>query len=131
MHSTLAISALAHDPRWAAVYMLSHEAQLWLRLRDSADPTARNELLAMHAPYARDVADAYYARRMHDEIALADYLQLACLGLVEAVDRFDPDVGVIFKTFAARRMHGAIVDGVKRLTDLQQQLASLPGRPSH
>lgn len=66
----------------------------------------------------------YYAKRMHDEIEFADYLQLSSLGLIEALDRFDPQVGVLFKTFAARRMHGAILDGLERLTEKQQQIAA-------
>jgi hypothetical protein len=61
--------------------------------------------------------------RMHDEIELGDYLQYARIGLLEALDRFDPAVGVMFRTFAARRMHVAILDGIERLTEKQQQIA--------
>lgn len=123
MHSNLASTCMAGRPTWAGLYAISHESQLWQRLRDDADPTARDELLDLHMSYARVVARTYYAKRMHDEIEFADYLQLASLGLVEALDRFDPEGCVVFKTFAARRMHGAIVDGVKRLTEKHQLAA--------
>ncbi len=100
------------------------ESALWQRLRDSADSGARNALLAMHMPYAKVVAASYYSRRFHDEIEFGDYLQYASLGLLEALDRYDPARGVQFRTFAARRMHGAILNGLERLTEKQQQIAA-------
>ena len=99
------------------------EAELWQRWRDGRDPGARAQLICNYLEYARVVAASYYGRRIHDEIEFAEFLQFASLGLVESVDRFDPSVGVQFKTFAARRMHGAILSGLERLTEKQQQIA--------
>lgn len=100
------------------------EQLLWRRLKDAGDQDARAELLALHLPYAKVVAASYYAKRFHDEIEFGDYLQLASLGLIESLDRFDPTVGVLFKTFAARRMHGSILDGIEQFTEKQQQIAA-------
>jgi RNA polymerase sigma factor FliA len=103
---------------------LGEEAVLWEQLRSGGDAAARERLLGLHMGYARVVAGAYYARRFHDEIEYADYLQYASVGLLEALDRFDPCRGVQFRTFAARRMHGAILDGLERFTEKQQQIAA-------
>jgi RNA polymerase sigma factor for flagellar operon FliA len=100
------------------------ESALWKRLRDNADSGARDALLSMHMPYAKVVAASYYSRRFHDEIEFGDYLQYASLGLLEALERYDPARGVQFRTFAARRMHGAILNGLERLTEKQQQIAA-------
>jgi RNA polymerase sigma factor for flagellar operon FliA len=100
------------------------EMLLWRRYRQHAEPAAREALLALHVPYARVVAATYYGRRFHDEIEFGDYLQLASIGLLEAMDRFDPDRGAQFRTFAARRMHGAILNGLERLTEKQQQISA-------
>jgi RNA polymerase sigma factor for flagellar operon FliA len=100
------------------------ERALWDALRETGDENARRRLLELHLPYARIVAASYYAKRVHNEIEFGDYLQLASLGLIESVGRFNPAVGVQFKTFAARRMHGAILDGLERLTEKQQQVAA-------
>lgn len=97
---------------------------LWERWRNQGDEAARATLLDMHLPYARLVAATYYGKRYHDEIGFDEYLQLASLGLIEALDRFDPAVGVQFRTFAARRMHGAILDGLEKTTEKQQQIAA-------
>lgn len=100
------------------------EADLWRRLRASGEAAAREALLALHMPYAKVVAATYYGKRFHDEIEFGDYLQLASMGLIEALDRYDPARGFQFRTFAARRMHGAILNGLERLTEKQQQIAA-------
>ena len=111
------------DTAAAGTGSVAEESQLWARWRGVRDLAAREELVARHLPYARTVAATYYGRRVHDEIEFGDYLQYARVGLLESLDRFDPAVGVQFKTFAARRMHGAILDGIERLTEKQQQIA--------
>ena len=103
---------------------LAEESALWERLRSGDDGSARGRLLALHLPYARTVAATYYARRYHDEIDFAEYLQYASVGLLEALERYDPARGAQFRTFAARRMHGAILDGIERFSEKQQQIAA-------
>ena len=100
------------------------EGALWQKLRDGGDDDARARLLEIHLPYAKVVAASYYSRRYHDEIEFGDYLQFASLGMIEALDRYDPQRGVQFRTFAARRMHGSILNGLERLTEKQQQIAA-------
>lgn len=100
------------------------EVALWELWRSHRDEDARAKLLSMHLPYARVVAASYFRKRFHNEIEFDDYLQLASVGLIEAMDRFDPTAGAQFKTFAARRMHGSILDGLERLTEKQQQIAA-------
>src|SRR3954468_3185376 len=100
------------------------EAALWRELRATGDAALRERLLVLHLPYARTIAATLYARRFHDEIEFGDYLQLARVGMLEAVDRFDPARGVQFRTFASRRMQGAILNGIERLTEKQQQIAA-------
>lgn len=101
----------------------SDESGLWHRWSKKGDRAAREQLIHQYSPYARIVAATYYARRTHNEVEFDDYLQLASVGLVEATDRFDAELGIQFKTFAARRMHGAILNGLERLTEKNQQIA--------
>ena len=99
------------------------ERVLWERVHAHGDERARQSLITRYLPYARVVAATYYARRTHDEIEFAEYLQFASMGMIESISRFDPTLGVQFKTFAARRMHGAILNGLERLTEKNQQIA--------
>ncbi len=100
------------------------ELELWQLWRSDRDETARAKLLELHMPYARVVAASYFRKRFHNEIEFEEYLQLASVGLIEAADRFDPAAGAQFRTFAARRMHGSILDGLERTTEKQQQIAA-------
>ncbi|HEV8690643.1 MAG TPA: sigma-70 family RNA polymerase sigma factor, partial [Ideonella sp.] len=83
--------------------------------------SARSELLTQHLPYARVIAAMVYGQRPNNDVDFDDYLQLARVGLLEAFDRYDPDSGAQFRTFAARRMRGMVLDGLTRLTEREQQ----------
>jgi len=100
------------------------EATLWALFRMHRSDAARQKLIALHMPAACTLAKVCYSKRMHDEIENGGYHQLAAGGLLESLDRFDPEFGVQFKTFAAQRMHGSIIDGITRLTEKQQQIAA-------
>jgi len=99
------------------------ESLLWRDWIDRRDPVARERLIAQHLPYARVVAATFYARRTHDEVEFDDYHQLATVGLLESFDRYNPSLGAQFRTFAARRMQGSILNGLVRLTEKNQQIA--------
>jgi RNA polymerase sigma factor for flagellar operon FliA len=100
------------------------ERGLWRAWRDRGDDGARARLLEMHLPYAGVMAALYYRRRRNDTIDFDDYLQLARTALVDAMSRYDPGQGVRFRTFASRRIHGEILDGIERMTEKQEQIAA-------
>lgn len=105
---------------------MSIDADLNMGFIDQAEAQRRRRGIEREASfYARVLAGVYYSRRFHDEIEFGDYLQYASIGLLEAMERYDPDRGVLFRTFAARRMHGAILNGIERLTEKQQQIAAM------
>jgi RNA polymerase sigma-B factor len=83
---------------------LAGEALLWRRLRDQRDPGAREELVRRYLPYAKNLALRY---RGASE-SFDDLLQVANLGLVNAVDRFDPERGTPFAAFASPTILGEL-----------------------
>jgi RNA polymerase sigma-B factor len=68
------------------------------------DPRVRNELLEANLPLVRPLA----MRFAHRGEPLDDLIQVGSIGLVKAVDRFDPDRGVKFATFATRTILGEL-----------------------
>jgi RNA polymerase sigma-B factor len=74
------------------------------RLRDTGDPEVRARLIEQHLGLAR-VAARRFANRGCD---LDDLIQVAYVGLVKAVDRFDPSHDVKFATFAMPTMLGEL-----------------------
>lgn len=72
--------------------------------RRTGDRRIRNELIEHY----RHVAD-HYARRYRDRGASVDDLrQTGLLAMIRAVDRFDPEMGVDFATFASRTVDGEL-----------------------
>jgi RNA polymerase sigma-B factor len=82
----------------------SRERELWRRWRVAGDPRAREELIEIHMPMARRMA----ARYAGVAEPFDDLLQVASLGLVNAVDRFDPARGVPFRGYAKPTILGEL-----------------------
>ncbi len=99
------------------------EAELWRRWREEGERAARDLLAERYRGYAKSLAARLFSRRSFNDVAFEEYHQLALLGLMEAMDRFDPARGVKFKTFATPRIQGAIHNGLETLTERHQQIA--------
>ncbi len=72
----------------------------------------RERLLLAHVPLVRYLAHRI-GSRLAGSIDYDDLVGDGLLGLMEAVDRFDPARNVRFKTYAEQRIRGAILDGVR------------------
>ncbi len=72
--------------------------------RRTGDRALRDELVLEHIGLARALARRYAGRGE----SLDDIQQVAMMGLVKAVDRFDPDRGLSFTTFAVPTITGEI-----------------------
>jgi RNA polymerase sigma-B factor len=68
------------------------------------DPAARAELIERFLPLARQLARRY----QHGDEPLDDLIQVASLGLVKAIDRFDPSREIAFSSFAVPTILGEI-----------------------
>ncbi|HEF5875104.1 TPA: sigma-70 family RNA polymerase sigma factor [Burkholderia cenocepacia] len=99
------------------------ETELWRKWAAERSPNAREAVFAHYLPYARAIAARLYAGRHRDDVEFRDFVQLACIGLLESIDRFDPARGVTFETFCTTRVRGEILTGVEKLTDGQEQIS--------
>jgi len=98
------------------------EAALWQRYARRPELELRNQLIEHHLPLARTVAAVMFARRGGLSLEFGDYLQLATLGLIDAIDRYDPAQGATFSTFASPRIRGSILNNLEALSEHYQQL---------
>jgi len=69
------------------------------------------------------IAAHLFGRRVGNAVAFDDYLQYARVGLLEAIDRYDPAREASFSTFAGYRIRGAILNGLEQTTELAAQVA--------
>lgn len=88
-------------------------AELWTR-RAAGDQAARDQLVRENLGLVYHVAQRV-ARTLRVRAELADLVSAGTLGLMQAVDAFDPARGRAFSTFAARRIRGAMLDEVRAL----------------
>jgi RNA polymerase sigma factor for flagellar operon FliA len=74
----------------------------------------RDRLIAEQLPQVK-----YIAQRIHDRlpphVLLEDLIHAGILGLIEAIQRFDPARHVELKSYAKHRIHGAILDSLRDL----------------
>jgi RNA polymerase sigma factor for flagellar operon FliA len=99
------------------------EESLWLALREAGSPAARERLFTAYLPFARALAGRRFKGRGGADLEYNDLLQLACAGLLEAIDRFDSGLGVPFKGFAVRRINGSMVDGIAKMSEVREQIS--------
>jgi RNA polymerase sigma factor for flagellar operon FliA len=81
----------------------------------------RQELILEHLPLVRQIIGRLKARCPHG-VDLENLEAAGVLGLVEAANRFEPQRGTRFETFAYMRIRGAILDELRRNCPLPQHL---------
>jgi RNA polymerase sigma factor for flagellar operon FliA len=107
----------------AASLPLADEPALWTTAR-SGGAGAREGLIEAYLPFARMLAAKVFAGRIDSDLEFNEYLQFGTIGLIEAVDRFDPARGNQFKTFAAHRITGAILNGIDNMSEKRTQVST-------
>jgi RNA polymerase sigma-B factor len=101
---------------------------LFRRYRATRDRALRDEIVTRHLPLARSIAGSFDTSR----VAFDDLLQVASIGLINAVDRYDPAFGTTFATFAVPTIRGEVLRyfrdhtwGVRPPRNLQERALEL------
>lgn len=91
-------------PSPGAGKQLAAERELWRRFARDRDPATREELVRRYMPFAKRLALRY---RGASE-SFDDLRQVANLGLLNAIDRFEPERGIPFTAFASPTILGEL-----------------------
>ncbi|HTK30757.1 MAG TPA: FliA/WhiG family RNA polymerase sigma factor [Candidatus Saccharimonadaceae bacterium] len=107
---------------------------LWQRYRGNGDTQARNALIEGYLGLVHHSARAL-ARRISRQFELDDLVSAGTLGLVQALEGFDPARGLAFSTYAMPRIRGAMLDEMRKrdwmprtVRSHARQLAQASGR---
>jgi RNA polymerase sigma factor for flagellar operon FliA len=87
---------------------------LWQEFRKTKDRELRDRLILTYAPLVKFVAGRVGAS-LPSHVDEQDLVSYGLLGLIGAIERFDPDREIKFETFAMARIRGAIIDELRSL----------------
>lgn len=88
--------------------------ELWAEFKSTGSHQARDELIVHYAPLVKYVA-ARVAIGLPNNVDQEDLASAGILGLMEAVNKFEPERGFKFESYAAARIRGAIIDDLRSL----------------
>jgi RNA polymerase sigma factor for flagellar operon FliA len=100
--------------------------ELWLRWRSSGDTGVREQLICHYLPVVEFLAGR--AARTVPDSHRPDIYSFGVLGLMDAVDKFRPEMGNRFETYGSRRIRGAMSDGIRSLNWLPRRASQAASR---
>jgi RNA polymerase sigma factor for flagellar operon FliA len=86
---------------------------LWQAYQDRGDPGARDQLITEHLRLVYHVA-WQVMRSCPQDVEFDELLSAGTIGLMNAIENFDPGRGLAFSTLAAPRIRGAILDDLRK-----------------
>lgn len=89
--------------------------------RAYGETLTEEENLKNHMPLVRSVVDRMRAS-LPPTIDVEDLYSVGLLGLIQAVRRFDPTLGVTFASYASMRIRGAVLDELRRIDWMSRSL---------
>jgi RNA polymerase sigma factor for flagellar operon FliA len=90
------------------------EEELWQRYRKTREPAIRDGFIKQYAPLVKYVAGKV-AMGMPHNVEFDDLCGFGIFGLIDAIDKYDPEKNVKFKTYAVTRIRGAIFDELRQI----------------
>jgi RNA polymerase sigma factor for flagellar operon FliA len=84
-------------------------------------PLIRERLCEAALPLVRRIA-TIVRKRLPQHFCSDDLIGDGCLGLLRAVDRFDPAFGVTFESWAGRIIRGAMLNGLRRMDAIPERV---------
>ena len=87
---------------------------LWKKYKASGDSKMRDALILKYAPFVKYVAGRM-AVNLPNNVEYEDLVSYGVFGLMDAIEKYDPERAVQFKTYAKTRIRGAILDELRVL----------------
>ncbi len=85
---------------------------LWHNFKAEKEDRARDQLIEHYIPLVKYIAGRT-AIHLPDNVDIQDLLSYGFFGLMDAIDKYDPEREIKFETYASTRIRGAILDGLR------------------
>ncbi len=109
---------------------VDEKEQLWRKYTQDPDPATRERLLVKYLPLVKYVAGRMMTS-LPSSVEYDDLVSAGVIGLIGALERFDPNQGVKFETFVMPRIRGAILDELRALDWAPRSLRSKARKVDH
>ncbi len=90
------------------------EAELWDLYMETRDPQIREKFIRQYSPLVKYVAGKVSVGMPHN-VEFDDLVGYGVFGLLDAIEKYDPNKHVKFKTYAVTRIRGAIFDELRSI----------------
>jgi RNA polymerase sigma factor for flagellar operon FliA len=87
--------------------------ELWRRYKRTGNPALRDRLVLSVAPLVKYIVFRK-ARQIPARCAIEDFISCGLEALIRSIERYDPDRGATLEQFARIRIHGAVLDELRR-----------------
>jgi RNA polymerase sigma factor for flagellar operon FliA len=87
--------------------------KLWQEYRRSNDPRLRDRLIMTYAPLVKYIVYKKI-RELPARCEVEDFISCGLEALINSIDRYDPEKGATLEQFAWTRIHGAVLDELRR-----------------
>jgi len=87
---------------------------VWIEFKKTGCPDLKNKLIEHYLPVVRYIAERLLST-LPSYIDVDDLTSMGLFGLMEAIERFDLDRGVKFKTYCMNRVRGSILDELRAM----------------
>ena len=115
---------------------------LWQAYKESGDPRLRDRLVLTFAPMVKYIVYRK-VREIPARCEVEDFISCGLEALIRSIDRYDPEKGATLEQFAWTRIHGAVLDELRRndwaprslrrwdrdITKAREHFIGLYGRP--
>jgi RNA polymerase sigma factor for flagellar operon FliA len=94
---------------------ISHEETLalWKKYRETNDPQLRNRIVLTFAPLVKYIV-YNKIRELPARCEVDDFISCGLEALINSIDRYDPEKGATLEQYAWTRIHGAVLDELRR-----------------
>jgi RNA polymerase sigma factor for flagellar operon FliA len=90
------------------------DIELWIKYKKSKQKDIKDQLIVKYLPFVKYIAGRV-AMNLPPNIDFDDLIGYGTFGLIDAIDKYDPNREVKFKTYAQTRIRGAILDELRIL----------------